>query len=488
MSRTPSSGSGAWAAAGIVIAISLLSAFTARLPTVEPVVNASAPVADPGAAPAGGEAPVAAPAGSDGPVPVPAGSAPVTTVGGKVYDCAKGHNAGATDVGVTAKEIRFAATVVKTGIAKDFLADAQFGMEAVRQKINRQGGVCGRTIQITYQDDGWEPARGQRIIEGWIQSKKFFGLAVNPSSEGVRGAIDSHVIRDAKFPVIGSDGQLIDQYQDPWVWPVATSTASVMHIMARHAWQQGARRFGIVWDQNYRFGVEGHKAFLGSIKRLGGTVTSDVGVQGGQQSYSNQVNDFIGSCGGTSFARCDFVAMLLEPATATRWVGDGGLGNGNQRPRVGIGAPQPLFVDAFARDCGKYCDGMLVWTSFKPPLDPFDKEPAVATYLADLRRVNSKADANNPHVQGAYIGMQLLVEALTRLGPAPTRLGIKAVLDTMTFETGLAPPMRFSKGRPQFPNVKAQAFASLAQTGSFQGWRYANSGFIDDVDAGKDAA
>ena len=485
MSR-PSGGSGAWAAAGIVIAISLLSAFTAQLPRVERIVSAGSPGdIDPGVPGDASGAATVDPTG--GPVPVQTGSGPVRTVGGKTFDCSKGQNAGATEIGVTAREIRFAATVVKTGIAKDFLADAQFGMEAVRQKVNRAGGVCGRTIRIDYQDDGWEPARGQRLIEGWIQSKKYFGLAVNPSSEGVRGAIDSHVIRDAAFPVIGSDGQLIDQYQDPWVWPVATSTASVMHIMARHAYQQGARTFGIVWDQNYRFGVEGHKAFLGTISRLKGAVKADVGVQGGQQSYSNQVNDFIGKCGGVDFSDCDFVAMLLEPATATRWVGDGGLGNGNQRPRIGIGAPQPLFVDAFARDCNKYCDGMLVWTSFKPPLDPFDKEPAVATYLADLRRINSKADANNPHVQGAYIGMELLVEALETLGPAPTRLGIKAVLDSMTFESGLAPPMRFGRTRPQFPNVKAQAFFSLAQTGSFQGWRYANTEFITDADAGKDA-
>src|SRR5207244_3971857 len=35
----------------------------------------------------------------------------------------------AGETGVTDKEIRFAATVVKSGIAKDFLSDAQFGME-----------------------------------------------------------------------------------------------------------------------------------------------------------------------------------------------------------------------------------------------------------------------------------------------------------------------------------------------------------------------
>jgi ABC-type branched-subunit amino acid transport system substrate-binding protein len=410
------------------------------------------------------------------------------------YDCASGENAGATDTGVSATEIRFAATVVKTGIAKDFLSDAQFGMEAVRQKVNRAGGVCGRILQIDYNDDGWDPQRGGDIIKKYILSNRYFGLAVNPSSEGVRGVIDGGDLTAARFPLVGSDGQLIDQYVDashraqPWVWPVATSTASVMHIMARDAYARGARTFGIVWDVNYRFGVEGHAAFVGQVRRLGGRIAADRGVQGGQQSYANDVNDFVGSCGGAgTLSGCDFIALLLEPATASRWVADGGVGNGTVRPKTGIGAPQPLFVDSFARDCAKYCANLRVWTSFNPPIPPFDAEPAVATYRADLAAVSSSADANNPHVQGAYIGMQLLVEALRRLGPSPTRAGLKQTLDAMTLETALAPPLRFSAS-DHYANTGAQAFEAIVNNGSFAAWRYTNSGFIEDVDVGKDAA
>jgi ABC-type branched-subunit amino acid transport system substrate-binding protein len=419
-----------------------------------------------------------------------------TQVGGVTYDCSKGQNAGATEVGVSAHEIRFAATVVKSGIAKDFLSDAQYAMQAVVNKVNRQGGVCGRIIAIDYNDDGWDPQQGNDLINKYIGAKKYFGLAVNPSSEGVRGSIDNNKLTDSQFPLIGSDGQLIDQYltkggrAQPWVWPVATSTASVMHIMARNAYERGARKFGIVYDQNYRFGVEGHVAFVGAVKRLGGTISVEKGVQGGQQDYANDVNDFIGKCGGSgSLKDCDFIAMLLEPATASRWVGGGGLGNGVVRPKVGIGAPQPLFVNSFARDCGKYCANLWVWTSFKPPIPPFDTDPAVAMYRDDLKTFggNPNADANNPHVEGAYIGMQLLVEALKRLGPAPTRLGIKAVLDAMSFDAKLCPLLTFTASN-HFSNVSAQAFEAIVNNGSFANWRYTNSGFIADKEVGKDIA
>lgn len=490
----------AWVTAALVVVICLLSTFTLSTP-VDPTpafdsaaassglpADASTPDAsgspelaagvDPATVPAGGAA-----GASGGTVQSASGT---RSAGSKTYDCAKGQNAGATEIGVTAKEIRFAATIVKTGIAKDFLADAQLGMEAVRQKVNRSGGICGRTLAVDYKDDGWDPTTGQRIIESFIGEKKYFGLAVNPSSEGLRGPIDSGLIKASKFPVIGADGQLVNQYRDPWVWPVATSTASTMHVMAHDAVKRGAKKVGIVWEQNYRFGVEGHAAFVKAIERAGGTVVADVAIQGGQTDYGNQVNDFIRKCGGQDkLDQCEFIAVLLEPTTASQWVRNGGLGNGTVRPKIGIGAPQPLFIDSFARDCGAQCAGMWVWTSFKPPIDPFDKEPAVSTYRADLAAVSATADANNPHVQGAYLGMLLLVDALKKLGPSPTREGIKTVLDATRLDAGIAPAIEFKPGN-HFSATAVQAFQAVVNNGSFTSWRYTGSGFIADPDVGKD--
>ena len=212
--------------------------------------------------------------------------------------CANHQNNGATDWGVTGNSINFAATVVLTGIAKAFLADAQYGIEAIRQKVNRAGGICGRLINVHYDDDGWDPGKGQQLIEGYIGSHNYFGLAVNPSSEGLRNAIKARNLDDNHFPVIGADGMLIGQYQDPWVWPVATSTHSVMHVMAREAYARGARHAGIVWDSSYRFGKEGRDAFVGEFTRLGGTIASEKSVQGGQADYSAPAGDFLGGCGG----------------------------------------------------------------------------------------------------------------------------------------------------------------------------------------------
>lgn len=515
--RLPGLG-GAWVAAIIVVAISLLSTFTLASPDADtnavqylpsgpgesgPSEEAAEGTADAGpsvrrvtrggrGSAVGGEA--GSFEGGD------AGAAGSAGAGGQ-YDCSKNENAGATDIGITGDTIRLAATVVKTGIAKDFLADAQFGIEAVQRKVNAAGGICGRRLDITFDDDGWDPANGQRIIEKWIGEKKTFALVVNPSSEGLRGAIKGKLISQNEFPVVGADGMLIGQYREPWVWPVATSTHSVMHIMVKDAFERakteiGGRkpRFAIVWESNYRFGVEGHRAFVGAVQRGGGEIVADTELHGatsggGAISYGPQASDFVGKCkaDGKEFAGCDFVAMLLEPATAAQWVNDNGLGSGDprQRPPLGIGAPQPLFVTSFIRDCGAPCTGLRVWTSFEPPTPPFDKDPKVAEYLSDLRAVSNSADASNPHVQGAYVGTQLLVEALKRLEAEPTRQGLRKILDRMSFDSGLAPTLTFSEEN-HFAAVSAQAFEAVFNVNDFNSWRWVDRGFVTDTEVAQD--
>lgn len=527
---------GAWAAATIVIVISILSTFTLSKPQDGSRVGSAqrpssylfdtgtqgagdglgvagdqpggtgASGSGPGAAATGG--PTAGRSAAGGGASAGAGPSSGGTSGrgesvrqaDRNYDCTKGQNAGATDWGVSSNEIKFAATVVQTGIAKDFLSDAVFGIEAVRRKVNRAGGICGRLITIKYDDDGWDPARGEQIIEKYIGEQKYLGLAVNPSSEGLRFPIKNKLLDNNQFPVIGADGMLIGQYQDPWVWPIATSTHSVMHIMAKDALARGAKTFGIVWEGNYRFGQEGEAAFVGWVKRHGGSVVVDTKIQGGLTSYKNDADSFVTSCSqsGQDLKKCDFIALLLEPGTASQWVRDGGLGNGDPKtdpndssrtinvPAFGIGAPQPLFINSFARDCGKYCANMRVWTSFKPPLSPFDTDPAVANYRADLASVSSSADANNPHVEGAYVGMLLVKEALEKLGPAPTRQRLKEVLDQTVLDTGLAPALKFN-GSNHFAATTAQAFEAVYNSGSFTQWRYTDSGFIPDEEVGNPA-
>lgn len=384
--------------------------------------------------------------------------------------CTAGRNGGATETGITGTSIRMATTVVRSGIGAAFLGDVQFAMEAVRNRVNREGGICGRRLDIRYADDGWSPDRGAQFLRNFIQ-EGVFAIPVGPSSEGLRIVIDSGDIARVGIPVVGTDGMLIDQYKDPWVWPVAVATASAARLMAIHAHKLGARSFSIVFDRNYRFGVEAAQAFNNAVRRITGRhipgynnknacQQSFCGVDAGQSSYETEV---------TTFRPGDVVVMFLEPATALTWMAS--TGAPTAQGRIGLWGAQPLFTRDFAVQCQGACDQMWVWTGYKPPIEDYAGEPAVRTFVSDLKRTKVDADEFNAFAEGGYVGMQLLVHALQKVGPYLTRARLKTVLDSMNLATGLTLEHSLS-WRPgkHFASATMQAFA-IQYKGTFGGWR-----------------
>ena len=449
--------------------------------------------------PGASEIPVAdgeAPGGHRGGGTEPAAGTPATT-GPRLpgtdprpgLSCSQDANGGVTDTGVTATSIKLAATVVDDGPGASFLAPVRTGMIAVANKANRAGGICGRQIELILRNDSWEAQRGRDFIQRFVEQEKVFALAVVPSSEGLLAA-DSY-IAEKQIPVVGTDGMLIHQYQNPWIWPVATSTISTMHVMAKNAHDRGAENFAIVFDAKYHFGVEGAFAFNEAVRRLTGNEIPGFdpslksceqrfcGIQPAKSSYTPENTRFNQSCnsGGST---CDFVAILLEPNTAETWFSnDSRIAD----PRYGFGGAQPLFNRGFAEGCRTACDGMWVWSGYAPPIEQLAGTVAAQTYVDDVRGESSSADVTNQFLEGGYVGMSLMMEALRQVGPDLTRARLRAVLDGMTFDSGLTQPLSWSPGN-HFANISAHAF-SIQYGQSFNGWRQ-ETPFLQDPWVGQD--
>jgi hypothetical protein len=110
----------------------------------------------------------------------------------------------------------------------------------------------------------------------------------------------------------------------------------------------------------------------------------------------------------------------------------------------------------------------------------------VAAYKSAVKAVNSAADTNNPEVEGAFQGMLLVVQALAEAGPAPTRQGIKQILDSTTLDTGLGPAATF-RGSNHFAATAVQPFQAVYNNNDFTGWRFPQgAGFIPDPEVDKD--
>lgn len=390
--------------------------------------------------------------------------------------CDRSGNGGATDRGVTADSIRLATTVVNSGPGASFQAEMKDAMEAVVRSVNRGGGICGRLLQVEYKDDGWKRDMGAGFTRNFIE-RGVFAIPVGASSEAIDALAETDDFDKTKTPVVGTDGLEIGQYQrkdngtaQQWIWPVASATVSSARIMVAEAYARGARNFGVVFDNTYKFGREGADAFKAEVERLSGTGAIGngcdarfCGLQNGLNSYSTQAATFYGS-------PLDFVAVFLEPETALTWMKD----TNTKAPkdlRQGYGGAQPLFTEKFGIDCGGKCHGMQVWTGFKPYLEQYEADPKVREYVNAMKSVKPNIDFYNQFSQGAYVGMQLLVQALKEVGPGLTRARLQEVLNRTTLATGLTIQEKLTfTPATRFANTTMQGFVMQHQ-GTWNRWR-----------------
>lgn len=500
MSRLGPSVDGSIATLAIIgLGVTALSFGTLSRPAVvqqslSPVVQATqGAVAQPGAkAAAGGQ--VAARQGTGAANTVGSATGITARTGATGAACAAGRNGGSTDRGVTGSSIKLGATIVSSGIGASFLGPVRTGMIAVKDAVNSTGGICGRQLELKLVDDGWDAQLGYSYIRNLVEGDQVFALAVDPSSEGLRVASNEGYFAKTHTPVIGSDGMLNAQYVDPWVWPVAASTVSTMHIMAADAYNnRRARHFSIVYDSQYHFGVEGAYAFNAAVKRLTGSPIpgSDnpgcggrfCGIAAGQQSYATENKTYNDACsaGNDSSTFCDFVALLLEPTEALTFTQAG-----FHKYASGIGLAQTLFSRSFASACQSACDQALAWTGYNPPIEALASTPAVAAYVHAVQGVDPTVDIYNQFLEGGYSGMKLVVAALQKAGPHLTRDGVAAVLDSMTFDDGLSTPLTWRPGN-HYANTSMRPFAIQYQSG-FNGFRAVGNGWQKDPWVGLDTA
>lgn len=399
--------------------------------------------------------------------------------------------------GVSDSSIKFGATYVSGGIAQSFLGEVRDAMEAVRGRVNAGGGVHGRQIDIDYKADDWDPQRGRTFIENLINDG-VFGFAVSPSSEGLNAAASAGLFADNGVPVVGADGLNNSQFinvdsgePNPWIWPVATATTTNVHIIMKDAWERGARNPAIVFGNTYRFGVEGAYAFNQAYKELSnkdipGYSDGETGCKRGSRYCGIRGNwdgggeptAFKDACGGST--PCDFILILLEPATALNWMANFGL-----RPSdldYGMAGAQPLFTTNFGDECKEKCAGMMIWTGYNPASE-FQQDPAVANYSQELTAQKASADVDNQFSMGGYIGMELLVQALEKAGKDLTRGKLVDALNSIKLDTGLtaAETLSWSTSN-KYANDAAHGFEMKWNTtqGTFAGFERATRYVTDD--------
>ncbi len=373
--------------------------------------------------------------------------------------CADTGSPTPTETGVTDGVIHLGATAAMSGPITGSTAAAARGIVAAIGRINDAGGVCGRTLQLTAYDDGFDAQQGRIKIQQLI-SDGVFALVGMPSWPGLQAAIEAGDIDAAGIPVVGTTGETAAELNHPLVWPVGAGRNSFAYAAVKQAYDNGARTFAVVWDDLVGSGVLA--AMRTTIAGLAGaTLAAERRVSISEPNYDSVINDVRRQCGDQM---CDAVVLAIDTMGAVKF--------SHASEQQGIRAPATALTPAafnrlFERNCGD-CRDFYGWTAFHPPIG--DAPPAVAEYHAVLQSLDPTADATNPYTEAAYAGTMVAAIAMGRAGTNLTRAGLKAVLDSQSFDIGLtAAPLSWNGTRQA--NRSLRSYQSVTVDGNFSGWR-----------------
>jgi ABC-type branched-subunit amino acid transport system substrate-binding protein len=309
------------------------------------------------------------------------------------------------------KSLRIATVFDNTGIGRVNGADLYAGSRALVARVNREGGINGMPLELVMEDDHFDPTLTRRKTEAFAEDPSVLAflhpLGTQQTTAMVQVAAD--------LPIVGpSTGTIgLRQMKSPRVFWTRASYAHEMDHLLGTAKTLAVRTVGLVYP-NDPLG----QSLLGAFKT---------------------------AC---EKHKLEPLVTAPTPDTASIDVGAAAKTIAQANPQLvvmGLAAPAPAFVKAFrALNRSSQLFGLSIGASagsiramgdlgrgigfsIVVPSPTVQKYELVRRYQTDLR-ANGSTEYSLFGVEG-YLSASVLLHALRRAGPVPTRASVQQALE-----------------------------------------------------------
>jgi branched-chain amino acid transport system substrate-binding protein len=324
--------------------------------------------------------------------------------------------------GVSATTLVIGQSAPLSGANAELGNDIRNGALAYFAKVNAAGGVHGRKIELNTLDDGNQVPRAEANTKKLVEETGVFALFGYASATLSRPALPTVEKHGVPFlgPFTGADPMRVFNKN---VYNMRGSYAEELEKIVDHFESLGIKRFSIVYYDDV-VGKENLAAVDRALKKRNLQVVSIA-------SFKDRAKpDIEAGVKEVAKGRPDVVILTtLYKATAdfVRLAKSSGLSA--QMASNSFPGASPL-----AKELGKDGAGVIVATVVPPPGKR--SLAIVQEYQAAIEKQLGAKTYSFTSLE-AYIGAKVLVEALRRAGPKPTREGFMQALDSLkAFDTG----------------------------------------------------
>ena len=294
------------------------------------------------------------------------------------------------------------------------------GSQLVIDQVNAQGGINGEQIEVVRMDDGLDAKRSLENSRILIEDRKVVALLLNrgtPNTLAVIPLLDKHGV-----PLVGPSTGAMALHK-----PVQKNIFNVRSTYQReaekavvHLQTTGIQRIAVVQADD-SFGKDG----LEGANR------------GFEKANLKPVVIALADRNKPDFAA--IVPKLVEAnAQAVLWIGSGtSVSDGVKALRAAGSAAQVVTLSnnaasGFIKDLGSASRGVIVTQVF--PYERSFGNPLIKEALA-LAKAKGQEELSPALLEG-FVATKVLVEALRRTGPKPTRARLLATLNAFQYDPG----------------------------------------------------
>jgi branched-chain amino acid transport system substrate-binding protein len=336
------------------------------------------------------------------------------------------------------------------------------GAQAYYAEINARGGTHGRLLSVVALDDGYEPTPCIKNTVQLIDKEKVFFLSNYVGTPTLTRALP--VIKryaDQQVLLVGNFTGAQPQREAPYaehVFNIRASYRQEMMALVERLWTVGARRFGVYYQID-AYGRSGTDGVARGLAERGTRITAEATyVRGARFEDDMTVAVTTLRDAGVDVVLCTGAyqgcGAFVRTARDLGWTAP--ISNVSF---VGSDAMLTLLANQGAKT-GRDYTRALINSQVVPSYDDHSL-PAIREYRALMTKHEPKLaeglhDAKYAPARFSFISLEgfvnakVIVEALHRAGPNPTRFALREALESLRgFDLGIGAPLTFTPERHQ---------------------------------------
>ena len=291
--------------------------------------------------------------------------------------------------------------------------------------INDQGGIHGAKIRVEVVDDGYKVPETVRLTRAMLAQPEvvaLFGFAgtANVTQLLTDGVLD---VGGAALVAPYTGGESLRTPFNPWIFHVRAGYADEAEHMVQQLTTLGMNRIAVMY-QDDGFGKAGLLGVTNALAKRKLTLA----VAAGYERNTDKVEDAVKKIKASDAQAIIMVSVNKSTAAFMKLYRESG--GGAQMYNISVVDPAELVKLAGLKNAHGLGISQVV------PYPYMANLPVVREYQALLKKYAPKELINYTSFE-EFVGAKVLVEALRRAGPNPTRAKVVKALETMgSFDTG----------------------------------------------------